>query len=134
MGPHPVCEAETARLGAAFDAAVARGVYDAQGYTPRERAARAKQTIVNDSKLSSPRRVTKGHRMGARRRTETDYRHDAELLKVATVLLTQIRTRHPEQRGSILAAEALLGTTGTALLDRASALAKEPVGTNDSGD
>lgn len=35
----PACEAESARLQAAFDAAVASGEYDRQGYTPAERRA-----------------------------------------------------------------------------------------------
>lgn len=43
MGPHPICEAETARHCAEFDAAVARGEYDAEGYTPNERKAQAKR-------------------------------------------------------------------------------------------
>jgi hypothetical protein len=39
MGPHHCahCAAETERASAAFAAAVARGEYDAQGYTPAER-------------------------------------------------------------------------------------------------
>ena len=39
-GLHPLCEAETARGCAQFDADVAAGKYDADGYTPKERAAR----------------------------------------------------------------------------------------------
>jgi hypothetical protein len=39
IGPHPLCEAEAERLCAAFDADVITGTYDAEGYTPRERAA-----------------------------------------------------------------------------------------------
>lgn len=36
-GGCPRCAAESARLGAAFAAAVAQGRYDADGYTPAER-------------------------------------------------------------------------------------------------
>lgn len=39
LGPHPLCEAETERACLAFDADVAAGKYDAEGYTPAERAA-----------------------------------------------------------------------------------------------
>jgi hypothetical protein len=43
MGEHPLCEAEVERACAAFDAAVARGEYDAHGYTPNERKAQEKR-------------------------------------------------------------------------------------------
>jgi len=37
------CAAESARLGAAFDALVASGYYDAEGYSVKERKAQAKK-------------------------------------------------------------------------------------------
>lgn len=37
MGPHPLCEAEVDRACTRFAEAVARGDYDAEGYTPQER-------------------------------------------------------------------------------------------------
>lgn len=43
LGPHPLCEAETARSCAEFDRLVAAGVYDAEGYTPLERAAQSRR-------------------------------------------------------------------------------------------
>ena len=43
MGPHPLCEAETDRKCARFEAAVLAGTYDAQGYTPNERKAMARK-------------------------------------------------------------------------------------------
>ncbi len=45
MGPHPLCEAETDRACQQFAEAVARGEFDAQGYTPNERKAQAKRRI-----------------------------------------------------------------------------------------
>lgn len=39
----PSCQAEIERLCAEFKAAVARGEYDEQGYTPNERKAQAKR-------------------------------------------------------------------------------------------
>ena len=38
-----LCAADTERTCAAFDAAVAAGIYDAQGYTPKERRALARR-------------------------------------------------------------------------------------------
>ena len=43
MGPHPLCEAEAERTCQRFDDAVARGEFDAQGYTPNERIAQRKR-------------------------------------------------------------------------------------------
>jgi len=37
MGPHPLCEAHTEALCHQFEAAVARGEYDAAGYTASDR-------------------------------------------------------------------------------------------------
>lgn len=42
-GPHPLCEARVARDILLFYEAVARGEYDAEGYTPKERKALAKR-------------------------------------------------------------------------------------------
>lgn len=42
-GPHPLCEAETARACRRFDEDVAAGIYDAEGYTPPERAAQRRR-------------------------------------------------------------------------------------------
>lgn len=42
-GPHPLCNAETERGIKAFWEAVARGEYDADGYTPAEAKAREKR-------------------------------------------------------------------------------------------
>jgi len=42
-GPHPLCAARVARDILEFYEAVARGEYDAEGFTPRERAALAKR-------------------------------------------------------------------------------------------
>ena len=39
LGPHPRCEQEGTRLCALFDAAVARGACDTDGYTPGDRLA-----------------------------------------------------------------------------------------------
>lgn len=43
MGPHPLCEAEVDRSIREFHAAVARGEYDAEGYTPAERRMQAQR-------------------------------------------------------------------------------------------
>lgn len=43
MGSHPLCEAETERACRQFDAEVAAGKYDAEGYTPFERAAQRRR-------------------------------------------------------------------------------------------
>lgn len=43
MGEHPLCDAETARACERFAEAVARGEFDADGYTPNERRAQAKR-------------------------------------------------------------------------------------------
>ena len=43
IGPHPLCEAETGRACAAFDAGVQAGRWDAQGYTPAERRQQARK-------------------------------------------------------------------------------------------
>lgn len=43
MGEHPLCDAETARQCAQFAEAVARGAFDANGYTQNERKAQAKR-------------------------------------------------------------------------------------------
>lgn len=43
LGPHPLCDAETDRACRAFDADVAAGKYDEQGYTPLERAAQQRR-------------------------------------------------------------------------------------------
>lgn len=43
MGPHPLCDAETERACRDFGAAVAAGTYDAEGYTPLERAAQTRR-------------------------------------------------------------------------------------------
>jgi hypothetical protein len=40
---HPRCDEETARACRAFDAAVARGEFDADGYTPKERRAQKRR-------------------------------------------------------------------------------------------
>lgn len=42
-GAHPRCEQETARARVDFAEAVARGEFDAEGYTPNERRAQAKR-------------------------------------------------------------------------------------------
>lgn len=42
-GPCDDCLAETERLSQEFEAAVARGEYDAEGYTPNERKAQARR-------------------------------------------------------------------------------------------
>ena len=44
-GPHPLCAARVERDCAAFHEKVALGVYDAEGYTPKERRAQAKRLI-----------------------------------------------------------------------------------------
>jgi hypothetical protein len=43
-GPHPLCAARVEQDRAAFQAAVARGEFDAEGYTPKERKAQAQRT------------------------------------------------------------------------------------------
>jgi hypothetical protein len=42
-GAHPLCEQESERLCAAFAEAVARGEFDAAGYSPADRKAQAKR-------------------------------------------------------------------------------------------
>ncbi len=46
LGPHPLCEAETDRACRQFDAEVIAGKYDAEGYTPFERAAQTRRLQV----------------------------------------------------------------------------------------
>jgi hypothetical protein len=42
-GDHPLCRADVERACQRFDDAVARGEYDAHGWTPKERKAQAKR-------------------------------------------------------------------------------------------
>ena len=46
LGPHPLCEAETARGCRAFDEGVARGEFDSQGFTKAERRAQQKRRAL----------------------------------------------------------------------------------------
>jgi hypothetical protein len=43
MGRHPLCDAMADQMVAAFHAAVARGEFNAQGYTPNEWKAKMRQ-------------------------------------------------------------------------------------------
>ena len=43
LGPHPRCNARGMELAREFAAAVSRGEFDAQGYTPAERTAKTKR-------------------------------------------------------------------------------------------
>jgi len=43
MGPHPLCAQERDRLQSEFDAAVVRGEYSEEGYTPAEQRVRVKR-------------------------------------------------------------------------------------------
>lgn len=42
-GPHPRCDAHSRALRARFEADVAVGVYDTDGYTPSDRAAQTRR-------------------------------------------------------------------------------------------
>lgn len=42
-GPHPLCDEETERACRKFEADVVAGKYDAEGYTPLERAAQRRR-------------------------------------------------------------------------------------------
>lgn len=43
LGPHPICDAEGLAARERFDAAVASGEYDADGFTPLEGAAQQRR-------------------------------------------------------------------------------------------
>jgi hypothetical protein len=43
MGPHPLCDVAATAMCRAFADAVAQGVYNAQGYTPREWKAKQRK-------------------------------------------------------------------------------------------
>lgn len=46
MGPHPLCAAAVDRDCARFDEKVAAGIFDAEGYTPKERRAGRRRQLV----------------------------------------------------------------------------------------
>lgn len=49
IGPHPKCAAYADELDRQFDAAVAAGKYDQDGYTPADRRAEQKRKDAEDA-------------------------------------------------------------------------------------